>query len=276
MSQRIVALSLFLLRTMVFSLMGLLYAVFSLGFWYLFFPPSQGTPDADNYILIIGAWGAVLSFLTVLSMTGFANKASSYPILVRLPSRVEYVTAVLLSSLAYSLLLQLLVAFLALWEGPKMTFLQAADIPPIWLAVNILAGVLALHASDFITAGWSRTYVFGVLAIFILGSGLNAETGFWLSDRVHAVAEFMINHSYPAIGNGFHNWANWFSATGVDWLSGFFGILFWPIRAIAEAVITGYFSPVQALAPAVLLLYATILFMLAADFFATKDVEFLE
>jgi hypothetical protein len=43
-----------------------------------------------------------------------------------------------------------------------------------------------------------------------------------------------------------------------------------------EAIIAGGFNTVQALAPAVLLLYATILFMLAADLFATKDIEFVE
>jgi len=38
----------------------------------------------------------------------------------------------------------------------------------------------------------------------------------------------------------------------------------------------GFFDTTQALAPAVILLYATILFMLAADFFASKDLDFTE
>jgi hypothetical protein len=45
---------------------------------------------------------------------------------------------------------------------------------------------------------------------------------------------------------------------------------------MTDAIIQGYFSAEQALAPAVLLLYATILFMLAADLFAAKDIELME
>jgi hypothetical protein len=55
-----------------------------------------------------------------------------------------------------------------------------------------------------------------------------------------------------------------------------FSLLFWPFKAVADATIQGVFNPTQALAPAIILLYAAILFMLAADLFATKDLDFTE
>jgi hypothetical protein len=51
--------------------------------------------------------------------------------------------------------------------------------------------------------------------------------------------------------------------------------LHWPFRAIVDGV-TVSFDRTEALAPAFLLLYATILFLLAADFFATKDLHLIE
>jgi len=63
---------------------------------------------------------------------------------------------------------------------------------------------------------------------------------------------------------------------GTETLRQLFGFIFWPFHAISEAIFQGFFNPTQALAPAILLLYATILFMLAADLFANKDVDFTE
>ena len=63
---------------------------------------------------------------------------------------------------------------------------------------------------------------------------------------------------------------------GESLLSGILNIVFWPFRTIGEATINGYFTPAQALAPAVLVLYATILFLIAADLFASKDLEMTE
>jgi len=50
----------------------------------------------------------------------------------------------------------------------------------------------------------------------------------------------------------------------------------WPVEAIVEAVIQGYFTTGQAFAPAVMLVYATALFLLASDLFARKDLFLTE
>jgi hypothetical protein len=68
----------------------------------------------------------------------------------------------------------------------------------------------------------------------------------------------------------------WLIRDGTEKLQQMFGFIFWPFRAISEAILQGSFKPTQALAPAILMLYATILFMLAADLFANKDLDFTE
>ena len=54
------------------------------------------------------------------------------------------------------------------------------------------------------------------------------------------------------------------------------GMIFWPFRAMADAVFAGSFTPSQSLAPAILMLYGAILFLIAATLFAGKDLDFLE
>ncbi len=82
--------------------------------------------------------------------------------IVRLPSRVEYLVAVLLSSL-----------FLGhahcnyswrdcpLIRGPDLTIMRILSIPPMWISINLLASILAMHATDLVTTGWSRVVMFG-------------------------------------------------------------------------------------------------------------------
>ena len=276
MRQRVWALTRFFLQNLATSVTGVIYLVISLVYWYFFFPPTQGTPDFDNYVLIIGALGAGLSFLIALSMAARANEAGNYPFLVRLPSKVEFLTAVLLSTLMATIALQLLVALLALFEGPEMTVGQALEIPPIWVAVNLLAAVLAIHASDFVTAGWSRVYIFGVLAIFLFGQNVNDTVMGWLAERFGRLGSFLFSRDISALAGTVNRFSSWLNNDGTESLQRVFGFVFWPFRAISEAVIDGFFNPTQALAPAILILYATILFMLAADLFANKDIDFIE
>lgn len=276
MKQRIWTLTVFFLRHMFSSLTGLLYLILSLVYWYIFFPPDQGTPDFDNYVLIIGGLGAALSFLIALSLAARANEAENYPFLVRLPSKVEYLSAVLFSTLIATTLLQLLVALLALFEGPEMTLLLALDIPPVWIAVNMLAAVLALHASDFATAGWSRVYIFGIMAVFLFGQNINESVTNWLATEVGRLSNFFLNRDIISLSELTRTFSAWLTREGTETLQQLFGFIFWPFRAISEAILQGSFNPTQAMAPAILILYATILFMLAADLFANKDLDFTE
>lgn len=276
MAQRVLTLTGYFFRRLLLSLAGILYILLSLAFWRLFFSPGQGTPDIDYYILVIGLFGTGLTFLITLSIAARGYRALHYPILARLPSRVEHLTAVMLASLLYSALLQLLVALLALFDGPTFSLGQALEIPPIWLSVNLLAATLALHASDLVTAGWSRVYVYGLLAVLLFGQQITSGSTGRLANIILQVGNWFIRRGWAAAGNLVNDASRWLNGSGSNLLAQLFDLVFWPFRAVADAVIAGSFEPLQALAPALLVLYATFLFMLAADFFANKDLYLTE
>ena len=121
MMQRVWILTVYFTKSLFFSLTGLILLILSLVYWVIFFPPGQGTPDAENYIILIAAFGAAATFVAALSLSGRASRLENYPLLVRLPSRVEYLVAVLFSSLLLGIGLQLLVAGLALIRGPDLS-----------------------------------------------------------------------------------------------------------------------------------------------------------
>ncbi len=276
MTRRLIVLTGYFLRRLIFSVVGLIYIILALVYWAIFFPPGQGTPDMGNYMVIIGAFGAAMTFLATLSNASRAYRAENYPLIVRLPSRVEYITAVFFSSLFFAFLLQLLVAVLAMVRGPDSTFGQMIEIPPAWIALNLLAGMLALHASDLVASGWSRVLIFGILAILLIGRNLAERVSAGLASIVSSISSFFYAQQWLTVGNGFGRLSSWLQSSGRDAIDNILGVIFWPFRALTEAVFAGSFTPTQALAPAVIILYATILFLIAADLFATKDLDLTE
>ena len=275
MMQRVWILTVYFTKSLFFSLTGLILLILSLVYWVLFFPPGQGTPDVENYIILIAAFGAAATFLAALSLSGRAGRLENYPLLVRLPSRVEYLVAVLFSALLLGIGLQLLVAALALIRGPDLGG-HALMIPPLWLSINILAAVLAMHASDLVTSGWSRVIVFGALAVLLLLQGMTASPDSWLVNRLYDASGVLMDFDFMTLSDFAANLGTWIAGETMGTLSRAAGVVFWPFRAMSDAVFAGGFTPAQALGPAVLLLYGSILFLLAATFFAGKDLDFTE
>jgi hypothetical protein len=277
LSQRIFTLSLYLLRSIAISLTGLLYLLFAFVFYMIFFDPRQQTPDTDYYVLVLGLFGALFAFLVTLSVASRANRAVHFPFLVRLPSRIEYLASVMLASMVFTLGVQFLLGLFAIIaQGPDFSFWQLMGIPPIWIAGNTLFIVLALHASDLVASGWSRVYVFGVLAVLLyIQSGLGLLTA-GIAGIFDRLGNAFLNQGWNSIASPAFTLSDWIVGAGSDLLQGLTGIIFWPFSSIADASVTGYFSLSQALAPALLLLYATILFVLAADLFASKDLFLTE
>ncbi len=274
--RRILTLTGYFVRSLFLSLTGLIYLILALIYWNVFFTPSQGTPHIENYILIVGAFGVAVSFLVTLSIAARANQAVHFPVVVRFPSRVEYLTAVFLSSTITATLLQLLVALLALFRGPGLLWGRLVEIPPLWIAVNVLTAVLAMHATDFVAAGWSRVYLFGLLGLLLLGKSADSSLSGWIADRLGRISQTINRFGWYAVGDWMNTIRQWVSGREAGILSQIYSWLAWPFSAISDAVINGSFNASQALAPAVLLLYATILFLLAADLFSGKDLEFIE
>jgi len=276
MSRRLIVLTGYFLRNIFFSLAGSIYVILTLAYWAMFFPPGQGTPDIDNYILIIGGFGAAMSFLATLTIASRAYRAENYPLIVRLPSRVEYITAVFSSAILFAFVLQLLLAALALIRGPDASFGQMLEIPPIWISLNVVAAMLALHASDLVASGWSRVVIFGILAVLLIGQNLLDRLTAGLAGLAGSLSTVFYSQQWISVANGFGQISSWFYGAGREVLGSILGVVFWPFRSIIDAVFAGYFTPTQALAPAVLVLYATILFLIASDLFATKDLEMTE
>jgi hypothetical protein len=278
MSQRIAALTAYFLRSLTFSLTGAIYLIAGIAFWAIMFPPGQITPESSYYVLILAAFGAGTTFLTTLTISSRAHQAAHAAWIVRLPSRVEYVTAVFLAATVYAFGLQLLVAVLALFRGPELSLAVLMEIPPIWISLNVLTAVLALHATDFVAAGWSRVYLFGLIAICLFGQSLSSASSnsSWFIIRLNALSRTFMGEGWYALVTPLNEFSNWLQNDGASTLGRLFSLPFWPFHAIADAVVIGAFDMVQALAPAVLLLYATLLIMLAADLFATKDLDLNE
>jgi hypothetical protein len=276
MMQRIGILTTYFAKGLFFSLTGLILLILSLIYWAVLFPPGQGTPDVENYVILVGALGAATTFMAALAISARAGRMENYPLLVRLPSRIEYLVAVFLSALVIGLVLQLLVAGLALIRGPELTKAHLLAIPPLWISVNILAGILALHASDLVTAGWSRVVIFGLLAALLLLRGIAASPDSWLADRMIGLSDILYRLNLTGLADLAAEAAGWSGGAVLASLSRVSGLVFWPFRAMSDAVFAGGFTPLQALAPAVLLLYSAILFLTAALFFAGKDLEFVE
>lgn len=278
MRQRIIALTTYFLRSLSLSLNGVLYLILALVYWLVMFPPGQGTSEASYYILVLAAFGVAATFFGTLTIASRANQAAHAPWIARLPSRVEYLTAVLLSTFLFATSLQLLLALLALLRGPDLALNQLLLIPPVWLALNVLTAVIALHATDFVTAGWSRVLLFGFIAFCLVGQSWNSGSGLnsWLIQRLSNLSRTASGEGWSFIVTPANSLIIWLQQDGPDSLGRIFSLPFWPFRAIADAIVAGRFDPAQAMAPAVLLLYATLLIMFAADLFANKDLDLNE
>lgn len=273
MSQRILAVTAYLLRSFLFSLAGLLYILLALAYYMVFFDPRQPTPDLDYFILVLGLLGLGLSFLVTLSIAARANNAAHFPLLVRLPSRIEYLTSVLLASFLYASVLQFVIALIALVaNGPELNLQEYLLIPPLWISGNVLFAVLSLHATDLVTAGWSRVYVFATIGLLLyLQSGLDLLSD-WLSELFNQFGNTLLTTDLDALATLAFDIANLFSEGSSSALGSALSLVFWPFKAIVEAAINGSFTPLQALAPAFLMIYAALLFILAASFFDRKDL----
>lgn len=272
MAQRILTLTVYLVRRLLMSLAGIIYILATLAFWRIFFDPGQETPEPAYYLLIIGLFGAGAAFLVTLSIAARGYRAVNYPLLARLPSRVEHLAAVVLASLIFTLMMQFIMAILGTINGPSLSVGRVLEIPPLWIATDILAIVLALHASDMVTKGWSRVYVYGLLGLFLFGRELDTTLGDWFYERLLGISSWFFQQGLATIGSATNAVARWFAGSGAGLVGRVLDILFWPFQAMINAVIAGSFTPVQALAPALLILYATVLFLIAADLFATKDL----
>ncbi len=278
MMQRVSTLTRYLLGRQSRSVAGGIGVLSAAILWWIFFNPRGGSaPEMSMLTLIVGMYGFGLSFLMTLSTAAKVYRGDSAPLFVRLPSRIEFLTATMLCVATFTLFLQLILALVVFIQpgGVDFVFNQAIQIPPLWIALNLFAAVFAFHATDLVQSGWSRVWIFGVAAVLLFSQSADARTMGWLSKLLGNWATSAGQRGWTQIGTSLRQASNWAFESGLDFTEAL-GVVFWPFRAISKGALAGSFNSSQALAPAILLLYATILFLLAADFLAHKDLHLLD
>lgn len=277
MIQRIATLVTYLVNSFIFSISGLLYILAALAYYLVLFEPRQKTPDSDYLFLVVGILGIVLSFLVTLSLSSRANKAENFPFLVRLPSRIEYLASVMFSALLFAFTIELVIAFLAtVINGPNVSLQLVLVMVPVWFVVDLLFVVLALHATDMVAHGWSRVYVFGVLGIILYLNNGNTLIREWLAGVFRDLGNSLLRRGVDGLSAIAYDISGWLTTTGSGVIDRISDLIFWPFSAITDGAINGSFTLSQSMAPAVLLLYSTLLFILAASFYAKKDLFMTE
>lgn len=273
MIQRISTLVSYLIYRLVRSMTALIFTLAGFAYYWLAF--LYETPEPEYFTIVIGFFGLLLSFFATLSVASKANEAKSYPLFIRLESRTEFLIALTVTSLLFSLALQLIMAAIVIFRNePQLTMGHLLEIPPIWLSLNILATVVALQASEFIAYRWSRVWVFGLLAVAMVIGDADGATLNWLAGIFRNLAGQTAsgNDTVSRFSEIFNNIATFLTGPVMENLNQIFGSIFWPFQAILDGVLNGYFTTSQALAPALILIFASVLFLLAADFFSSRDM----
>ena len=272
MIQRILTLVGYLVRRSLFSVAGALYALLGLVFWSLFFDPRLRPPEIGYYVLMNGTFGVLVSFLVTLTVAGYANRAMHYPLLVRLHSRVEYLTAVAIGALGSAAVYQIGVAILAMLQHGRVDFTFGEAIQHVlivWVPIDILAVAVALHISRLVTRGWSRALIANGLAVLLL---LDDAAITWLAEGLSQLGDRFAQKNLGRIGSTLISSADWLSdkVDTIGWCS---DTVFWPVRTMIGIVKRGEPRPTLWLAAVVVLVYSAILFTLAIRLFTRKDLH---
>ena len=133
-----------------------------------------------------------------------------------------------------------------------------------------------MHASDLVTAGWSRVIIFSLLAFALILNSASPDPESWFSERLFGLVDILNRVNLVWFADVVSGAAGVAGSSLFALLTQTAAIMFWPFRALSDAVLSGGFSASQALAPAVIVLYSAILFLIAAILFCGKDLDFVE
>ena len=199
--------------------------------------------DQAQFITVAGVGIGAICFVSGLMLAGRANRASSYPIIARLRNRMELLTAVVLSSLILTAVLALLITVANLLAGRlTLDFPSALWIAPTWLVLWLLAGALALPLSALTTRGGTHLLGYGLLAALLVTNDQKA----------------------------------WLAARGWDWAVQVVTAVLWPVTTLLGQASAAQHGQSYWLGLALTCLYALLLFGLAVQLFADKDLLWVE
>ena len=104
---------------------------------------------------------------------------------------------------------------------------------------------------DLVTTGWSRVFLYSLLALFLFGRSLEGGPTSWAAQRAMAAAGWFLGHNLLGFSDLFMGIGRWLSSAGNSVVDQLFGLPFWPFEAMTDAIRSGAFTSAQALAPAI-------------------------
>lgn len=237
---RIWALTRFLSRDLFLSLAGIVPLAAALAFGLIAFEYGM---DQPQFMTVAGVGNGLICMLTTLLLAGRANRASSYLLVARLHHRAELLASLVLSSLIITTILALLLAGGNLLAGRlTLDFPSVLWAVPTWLVLWLMMSSLALTLSALVSRNGSH------LVGYLLLAGLLV-----VNDR-KAVLE----------------------ARRLSWLTRAVAAILWPVSTLLSTASAGLHDRSYFLALALTLLYAVLLFALAAQLLADKDLLWAE
>ena len=185
---RVVTLSLFFTRDLFRSLWGVVPPALGVVLYWLTFYYA-GTVD---YFAAVGGMDlALVCLVTTLLLADRANRATTYPLLARLPHRGELLAAIAGSALCVTIPLAIVFAIVAQSLGVvQITLPEALIIAPRWLALFVLVTTIGLHLSRLASRGGSYLVAYLLLGLSLTVSEqqrlLGPELG-WVPQTINVV-----------------------------------------------------------------------------------------
>jgi len=237
---RILALTTFLIRDLSRALAAIVPLATTLAFGIIAFEYGM---DQAQFTTVAGIGMSAICLATGLALASRSNRASSYLFVTRLHRRSELLIALLLSNLAITATLALLMAMANLAAGRlALSFPSAFWILPTWLPLWLLAAALALLLSGLVARGGSHILGYVLLVALLIANDRKA---------------FLIRH-------------------GMDWAAQSVGATVWPVAKLLAQASAGIHNDAYMIAWALTSAYAISIFALAATLFRSKDLLWSE
>lgn len=243
---RIWTLTCFSVRELFRSSAGIVPLAAALAFGLIAFEYGM---DQPQFITVAGVGTGTICLLTALLLAGRANRAWSYPFVARLKRRSELLAAIVLASMVITAALSLLIGAGNLLAGRlTLEFPSALWLVVTWPALWLLAAALALPLSSLTARAGSH------LAGWVLLAGL--LVGYDQGPRLQHAG---------TLGRGL----------GTRVLSGVvaaISVVLWPVATLLSRASAGIQDRSYFLALGLTMAYAAVLFVLAGEAFADKDL----
>lgn len=233
---RIRTLTWFLVRELFCSPAGVIPLAAAMAFGLIAFEYGM---DQPQFISVAGVGTGALCLLSGLLLASRVGRAWSYPLFAHLKRRSEMLAAIVLASVGITFVLSLFITAGNLLAGRlTLDFPSCLWIlltwPPLWL----LAAALALPLSPLTARAGSHLAGWVVLAALLVG----------------------------------HDQAARLRQGGMERVADAISVVFWPVTTLMARASAGVYDRSYLLALGLTMAYAAVLFVLASEAFADKDL----